>query len=412
MASELQRIVDSLGTCLQRAVAIDDPRMRLQVYSPHHGRVDEARLQSILHRQAPRDATAWVLSLGLAGAEGPVRVPANDDLELLARVCVPIRCQGLLLGYLWLIDAESSLSAEELDIAGAAAEAAGVILYREQLLHELHRGRERELFRDLLADDAQVRRHAARTLLEHGVLTPTSRVTVLVVQPLHPSDRQPDEPVRVAIDLALDEGRRTLATSHHLQLARPDHGVLLVDTDDPGVRAGGLAAFGGRLRDRLLRALPASPDWRAVVGIGDVAGEVAEAVGSYRQARLAARVAGIVPLHGPVASWARLGIYRTLAQLPPEELTAEALHPGLVALLQTPGCEALVQTLECYLDRAGDVKATAAALVVHRTSLYYRLGRIEALTGADLRDGDDRLALHLGLKMARLVGIHPSRPSA
>lgn len=407
--AELQRIVDSLGTRLQRAVAIDDPRMRLQVYSPHHGEVDAARLDSILHREAPRDATAWVLTQGVAAADGPVRVPANEQLGLLARVCVPIRCQGLLLGYLWLIDAQSSLSAADLAIAAAAAEAAGVVLYREQLLHELHRGRARELLRDLLADDVQIRRHAARTLLDTGALAPTSRAASLVVQPLHPTGRQPDETVRVAIDLALDDGRRALATPHHLHLTRPDHGVFLVDAEDPGVRAGGLPGFGARLRDRLLRALAPDPAWRVGVGIGAATDELAEAAGSYRQARLAARVAGIVPLHGPVASWDRLGVYRTLAQLPPEELTTEALHPGLVALLQTEGCATLVQTLECYLDRAGHVKATAEALVVHRTSLYYRLSRIEALTGTDLDDGDDRLALHLGLKMARLVGIHPSQ---
>jgi hypothetical protein len=47
----------------------------------------------------------------------------------------------------------------------------------------------------------------------------------------------------------------------------------------------------------------------------------------------------------------------------------------------------LVETLEAYLDRAGDVKATAEALNLHRATLYYRLQRIEEITGARLRSG-------------------------
>lgn len=408
MASELQRIVDSLGMRLQRAVALDDPRLRLLVYSPHYGIVDDTRLASILHREAPERAAKWALGQGVARAQGPVRLPPNPDLELLARVCVPVRCQGVLLGYLWLIDAESSLSDADLADAVAAADEAGLVMYREQLLRELERGRERELLRDLLSDDATLRDHAARALVDASLFVQGPKVAALVVAPVHEAGNAVDEPVRIAIDLALDQIRRGIAARQSLQLARPDHGVFLVGMGDPGVRSGGLGRLAERLRETAARPLAAVEGWRVVVGVGDVADHLADAQGSYRQARLAVRIAEIVPLFGSIAAWSDLGVYRTLAQLPPEELTSQALHPGLVTLLQTEGAETLVRTLECYLDRAGDAKATAEELVVHRTSLYYRLGRIEKLAGVDLHRGDDRLALHLGLKMARLAGLHPT----
>ena len=41
---------------------------------------------------------------------------------------------------------------------------------------------------------------------------------------------------------------------------------------------------------------------------------------------------------------------------------------------------------------------------MHRQTLYYRLRRIEALTGLDLADGRDRLRLHLARTLAPLVG--------
>jgi DNA-binding PucR family transcriptional regulator len=61
-----------------------------------------------------------------------------------------------------------------------------------------------------------------------------------------------------------------------------------------------------------------------------------------------------------------------------------------------------VETLEAYLDRAGDAQAAAAALFVHRTTLYHRLRRIERIAGVDLRDGDDRLLLHMALRLRAL----------
>jgi len=66
------------------------------------------------------------------------------------------------------------------------------------------------------------------------------------------------------------------------------------------------------------------------------------------------------------------------------------------------GDEALVRTLEAYLDHAGNVKATAAALSLHRGGLYYRLRRIEELAEVNLHDGEDRLLCHLALRLARL----------
>jgi DNA-binding PucR family transcriptional regulator len=71
------------------------------------------------------------------------------------------------------------------------------------------------------------------------------------------------------------------------------------------------------------------------------------------------------------------------------------------ALLGDPELRA---TAEAFLDLAGDVKATAAVLHVHRATLYQRLARIATAYGLDLRrSGDHRLITHLGLKLARLV---------
>jgi hypothetical protein len=120
-----------------------------------------------------------------------------------------------------------------------------------------------------------------------------------------------------------------------------------------------------------------------------------DARAALAEARTAASLAPALGL--AVARWERLGAYQQLAPLAGAPLPAT-----LRRLLDHPDAGPLVATLEAYLDRAGDAPASAAALYIHRTTLYHRLRRIEAITGADLRDGDDRLALHVGLRIRRL----------
>ncbi|CAM5678682.1 PucR family transcriptional regulator OS=Streptomyces tendae OX=1932 GN=GUR47_36620 PE=4 SV=1 [Streptomyces tendae] len=72
------------------------------------------------------------------------------------------------------------------------------------------------------------------------------------------------------------------------------------------------------------------------------------------------------------------------------------------ARCSAPAHRELARTAEVYLDCAGQAGRTAAELGVHRQTLYYRLSRVEPLTGLDLDDGEDRLLLHMALKAQRL----------
>ena len=110
---------------------------------------------------------------------------------------------------------------------------------------------------------------------------------------------------------------------------------------------------------------------------------------------------------GQVVCYDELGIYGLLVHLPLDSLPPDAVPAGLRQLIEKDTAGHLVDTLEIYLDSAGDARASAARLNVHRTSLYYRLSRIELITGMNLASGTDRLSLHLGLKLARLLHLLP-----
>jgi hypothetical protein len=97
-------------------------------------------------------------------------------------------------------------------------------------------------------------------------------------------------------------------------------------------------------------------------------------------------------------TWDALGEWHLIAAAPPE-ITPGDVHRGadVLAAQKRPD---LIETARCVLDNGGDVTVSAEQMHIHRTTLYYRLERIEALTGVNLRLAPGRAALHMALRLA------------
>ncbi|MEV5104873.1 PucR family transcriptional regulator [Streptomyces massasporeus] len=132
-------------------------------------------------------------------------------------------------------------------------------------------------------------------------------------------------------------------------------------------------------------------------GIATPRSGLADLATAWAEASAAARAALAEARFGPVAQWASIGPFRLLTTLPPE-----VAHDPVARTLLAPVHHELARTAEVFLDCAGQAARAAAELGIHRQTLYYRLSRIEKLTGLDLDDGEDRLLLHMALKAHRL----------
>ena len=86
-----------------------------------------------------------------------------------------------------------------------------------------------------------------------------------------------------------------------------------------------------------------------------------------------------MPRFRPVAAWADLGVHRLLACGPRRALREGAVDAAVEPLLAHPE---LAATAAAFLDHAGNVQRAATELAIHRQTLYYRLRRIEELTGS------------------------------
>ncbi|WP_043614272.1 PucR family transcriptional regulator [Nonomuraea candida] len=384
--ADLQRTVDELAARLDRPLLLEDRVQRVVAYSEQSGAMDDVRRDSILRRHTVPEVRQWLRAAGIQEATAPLRTPGAPHLGLLPRVCVPVRHADRLLGFLWFIDAAPPMTQAQVAEAASAVPGLALALFHESLASGLASHRELEAVTGLLTGTREAAVDAARQLIEAGAFPQAQPVSVQVARP---RTAEPDDALRLALEQGLLAVRRRLSGHHPLHLVRYDHAVLLVA--GPPVPA-----------DELHAAMPVP----VVVGIGRGRPVLAEAAGAYREARHAAEVTARVPGLGRTAEWARLGVYRMLTQLPDQEL-----HPGLEGLLADAQYLPLLETLETYLDLAGSAVATSRALRLHRTSLYYRLQRVEELARTDLKDGGERLALHLSLKLARLSGRYSPRDS-
>ncbi|HEY3749270.1 MAG TPA: helix-turn-helix domain-containing protein [Pseudonocardiaceae bacterium] len=400
--AELQNFVEDLATRLGAPTVLEDQEARMIAYSTHGEPIDDVRRESILRRETSHDIKVWLRQFGIVGATEPMRTPRDPSVGVLGRLCAPVRYLNRLMGFLWLIDDDLRLGAAEISVVRDVAEHVGMLLYEEQLNRQLAGS----VVTQLLSSSAELRELAVQQIAESATLDVHAPGAVVVLQPLGLAEHL----VRPTITEALAEVARHCQGIKHLHAVSGDHGVLLVQLrsveDDSDAHR-----LAHEARESLLRRRGRQhAECRVIASVGEPQERMIAAATSYQQARLSAKVAQLVPTVGDLPRWRDLGVFRILAQLPSEEIASAVLDPRLAAVLRS-GDEPVVLTLETYLDLGCDAKATAERLHLHRGTLYYRLQKAERIGGIDLRNGDDRLAVHMGFKLARFTGQLSTPPA-
>jgi hypothetical protein len=380
---EIQGLLESLSAELGSSLVLDDAEQHLIAHTGHDRSLDEVRRESILGRGAQPDVRRWFEQWGIRDAVTPIRTPADLTAGIRARWCIPVRHRGELLGFVSAFD-KGQASDEALDGAMKTAEQLAAVLFRRRLAERT---------------DAELVRH--------------------VIHRTGPSDDPTDAYPRrgliavvvIGFEEAVDPTGPMLA-----DLAAATRGAadMFPRGTAPSGEIGGLIAAivpihratdtqpAKQLAETaLLTASIGSPSSPISAGISSGSCTASTANTAYTEARRALRVARCVPRFSPIAAWNDIGAYQTLATIPPTNGHDNVIDPRVHVLHRHVE---LARTAEEFLDRAGDAQATAAHLIIHRSTLYQRLSRIEQLCDLDLhRSGEDRLVTHLGLRLLRLA---------
>lgn len=375
-SDSLQALVDALSLALERPVLLEDADQRPLANSAHWGEIDPVRHESIMRRQTSPEVRRALQAQGIAQAKGILRTRAEPDISMVERVCAPVRSGSSLLGYLWLLDARHELDGEQLErIATTARRVAQVLDAPVRRLVD-----EGLLLSRLCSMHADEREAAAVEMRGRRLLPDRPLVVCAVAPRLHGAD--------VLIPSHRMAGR--LSVGHVVMGTLPDAIAMLVSLEDPVVTV--------LHEDEIASWLANGADGDVAVGQSAPAAGLLDVADGWRQARIALREARSKAASPQAVAWTSLGSERLIAQLPTD--AARDLPERLARTLREE--PVLAETLAVFLDSAGDVKATASALSLHRSGLYYRLHRIEQLTGLHLDDGDDRLLAHIAVRLTHL----------
>lgn len=385
---DYQELVDEISGLLGAPATLENRDFELIAFGAYDSEgaldpsaLDPVRARSILTRRSTTAVREWFEGFGITRATGPVRIPPTPEAGVLrGRICLPVRHRGVALGYVWLLDGDPGPTDAQLSAAMTVASRIGALLADEA---QAGADLTRELRAVLTAEHGWERDMAVAEL--RTALGPRGDGvhTVVCVAPWPSAD--PDV-ASGAPSFRTVPGATALCTVPWGAAGQTL--ALLVRLRSAEVPAPALAAAA-----RLLERAGA----HAAAGVAGPRTGLADLGTAWREASASARAVLAEPRLGPVAEWRSIGPYRLLTALPPEA----PQDPAVRALL-SPTHRELAHTAEVFLDCAGQAGRTAAELGIHRQTLYYRLSRVEKLTGLDLDDGEDRLLLHMALKGARL----------
>ncbi|MEU9343507.1 helix-turn-helix domain-containing protein [Streptomyces sp. NPDC048278] len=382
---DLFDLANATAAQLRGAVAIMDDRYRIIAYSTVSGQpTDEVRRQGILGREVPEAFQPLHADPRLRQRPQPVRFTGHGALP---RVAVGILAGRVMLGSLWVIDADSSLGAEEERTLRDAADLAALRLLRHRNSRDMaRRAREQALRGALQGEDLP---HAG-SLDSHG--------TGFVVVAFEHAETETD-------------------------VSEPDM-AHIIELITSSAQVQHFRASTVQLDGVVYSLLPADPSAAGVVG-GELAGSVLERIRVMLGVRLRAGIGGHAPVLSAVQRsrqeadaaldvLAHRGQDHAVADF--QEVRAESFFLRLRADLdafdavQLYALEAMrehderngtdyTRTVYAYLRCLGDSTRASAEMYVHPNTLRYRIKRAGELFGIDLHDPDEALLLWLRLRL-------------
>ncbi|MEU5026710.1 helix-turn-helix domain-containing protein [Streptomyces milbemycinicus] len=307
----------------------------------------------------------------------PVRVR-----DRLLAVAAP---RGEVLGALFLVGPEAWADARALLALRHATVSLALELAHQRTLAEVELRLRRDLVEDLLTGSDDTSAYARAQALGHDLHGPHHVVVVRW------AERAADDSFVQAVDKsAAALGMRSLPAR------RSGTVVLVTDGRPPG-------------RELYAALSREAGTGSGAIGVGGRCDSPGEIPRSYREALRALEVRRRSPTAYGTTFFEDLGLYRILRAGNDYQEIEGFVREWLGPLLDYDSAHrtALVATLSRYFDCGGNYSRTAAALVVHRSTLRYRLQRIREISGSDLTNAETRLNLQVATRVWKIMRTGP-----
>ncbi len=384
---DLKQLAGKLAGLIGQSISIENQRFEI-LASANIAEVDEARRYTLSEgRTDPRLVQALeergILDQ-IRSTLRPIFISPLPDVGLeLERILAPIVVHSDIYGYVWIIANDRPLNdLDHLAIESGATIAALMLLHQEAI-----QSAEASLKGSLLSQliEGEAGREAVLTdqALRYG-LDLTKPFVMLMVEASDHGPQRLNQLYRRINQQATAQGWPVVVGQFAGQ-------VVVLAQASANVQA-------------MIEFIHAQEGNGSRVGIS-AAHEGAEMVGTaHQECREALHITR--RLHDPRSTvhFDDLGYLHALYRAGKASLATNPYVPRLRLLLNEQQAD-LFHTLEAYLDAGGNGVQTSETLHVHRSTLNYRLERIEKVAEVTLSDPMTRTNLQVALKLMRLFEV-------
>jgi sugar diacid utilization regulator/GAF domain-containing protein len=391
---ELPGLVGALASALRASVTVEDADGRVLASAPADGYCPPPA-PGARRTRAARSALTAQEAPGRRYMVARVPVPEGRRVTATGRSrgsaaawAAPVVVGGELAGRLWVTAPPADPEPVQLRVIERFALVVALLMLQQRHLLDVQSRLSGDLLGELLRDGGPVRPQAVldrAAAIGHDLSQPHV-LALLTVDAAVPAAVRLPELARAAAE----PGPAPLIGRYD-----GDYVLLLLAEPDPGdalrrvlARAGQVVGTQGRV------TVAAAPVARDLTGYA-TAFRVARGAAALRQA---SGRGGFVDVGG-------LGLSALLLEMG----TPDALRRFAATVLQEVEAHEerfggdLLATLRAWLSAGCSTAVAAEALVVHRNTVNYRLGRIEQLTGRSVRDSSVRLELQLALTIRDII---------
>lgn len=187
----------------------------------------------------------------------------------------------------------------------------------------------------------------------------------------------------------------------HLSYVIADKGetiVILLERISPVENIkGSLKQIGQEICSQLLN----QTKYTCTIGIGRPREKLTELPSSFEEAKKAIKMFRSFNNQQKVIHFDDLGLYRLFIHSNPVE-TQQFINELIAPLIEydVKNSTDLLKTLEAYFQFNGNMSKIAKFLYTHYNTISYRMERIQQITKVNLENEEDRLYLHLALKLS------------
>ncbi|MCM3725549.1 helix-turn-helix domain-containing protein [Neobacillus cucumis] len=393
----LEEFADLISQVLNCPITIEDANHRLLAYSTHDERTDPARIYTIIGRRVPEKVINQLWKEGtipaLLQTREPIRVKNMDDIGLNNRVAISIWKQDEVLGFIWAIEIDKTLTDKDFDLLKKAADSAKNKLLQLQTRKNKKEEHSQEFFWKLLTGHLKAEKDIYERFHELKI-TPSPSFVIAVFQ--FPENITSKVEQNISYLLKTSQLMKIL-------LYTMDCNQLIVLISAVNNKAP-YQEF-NRFVQTFVSTMAERYQIKGITPVYSSIYDDYQKIGqAYKETLNVLSIKEKFPAETKeIFNYQKLGIYQ-LFEVILEKRQSEASENYSLRRLQEYDLKHhsnLIETLEVFLNKDNNINDAAKELNVHVNTLNYRLKRISEIGDVNFKDPSQKMLLYIDLKLEK-----------